>query len=750
MNFETLKLAFYAGGLMRRVLFALMLCLPLSVVAQHPKLSPPPPTPKKPVVDTYFGTKVVDNYQWLEKNDPQVREWTDAQNERSRSYMDALRVHPEIVDWLKKLMAVRSVSYYEIEDVGGKLFALKSQPGKQQDLLVTMDSPNDPASEHVVVDPTVIDPSGNTAIQFFTPSLDGKFVAVCLSQGGSEQGAVHVYDTATGKALSDVIPRVNFPTGGGSVAWNADGSGFYFTRYPHEGERPPQDLNFYQQVYFHKLGTPESQDTYVIGKDFPRIAEISLESGEGGRYLLVIVANGDGGQYEHFLRDPQGKWTQITHFDDQVSAGAFGPDQALYVVSRKDAPRGKMLRLPLASPELQKATVVIPQSTEVIQGFRFALSGFPANYVVTKDRIYVVDLVGGPTEIRVYDHSGHDLGKVPAEAVSTVSHPMVLKDGEVLFTQQSYTTPPGWYAFNPQTKKTQVTALHSTSPVSFSDVEVTRETAVSKDGTKVPLTILHKKGMKLDGSHPAVLTGYGGFDISISPGFDPALAAWLDSGGVWAIANLRGGGEFGEQWHEAGMGVHKQNVFNDFIACSEHLIKQGYTNPKQFGIEGGSNGGLLMGAVLTQRPDLYRAVVSVAGLYDMLRYETTQNGQFNVTEYGSVQTPRQFKALYAYSPYQHVKDGTKYPAVLLMIGQNDLRVDPWHSKKFAAALQAASTSQLPVLLLSFSNAGHGGIGASENEEVAMRAYEMSFFYDQLNVPFTAPPLMKAAAPASQR
>ncbi len=734
---------------MRRSLVLLLIVAPSLALAQHPKLAPPPPTPKNPVVDTYFGARVTDDYRWLEKNDPQVRAWTEAQTRRAQSYLDALPVHREIVAWLEQLMRLRSVDYYGIETAGGKLFALKSQPGKQQDMLVAMESPDRPGTERVV-DPNVLDRSGHTAIQFFVPSLDGKLVAVCLSAGGSENGTVHVYETATAKAMTDVVPRVNFATAGGSVAWDAEGAGFYYTRYPHEGERPPQDANFYQQVYFHKLGTPASQDSYVIGKQFPRIAEISLESSRDGHYLLTLVANGDGGQYEHFLRDAQGKWTQLTHFEDQISAAAFGPDQALYMVSRKDAPRGKMLRLPLATPDLKNASIAIPEGQDVVQGFRFALSGFPANYDITADRMYVVYVVGGPTEIRIFDHGGRALGKVPSGAVASVSSPLNLPEGGLLFSQVTFTTPSGWYEFNPKQDKTNLTALHSMSPVSFADIEVTRATATSKDGAKVPLTILHKKGMKLDGSHPALLTGYGGFGFSQTPGFDPTLAPWLDSGGVFAIANLRGGGEFGEQWHQAGMLTRKQNVFNDFIACSEYLIKSGYTSPRRFGIEGGSNGGLLMGAVLTQRPDLYRAVVSVAGLYDMLRYETTQNGQFNVTEYGSVKNSEQFKALAAYSPYQNVKPTTKYPAVLLPVGANDLRVDPWHSRKFAAALQADSTSGLPVLLLSFANAGHGGIGASESQAVAMQAYQDAFFFDRLGVQFTAPALQHAGGSGAKQ
>lgn len=740
---------------MKRLALFLFVVFSISSRAQQP-VAPPaqsaaeprisviaaaPSTAKRPVRDEYQDVKVVDDYRWLENNnDPEVRTWVEAQNTRTQAYLDSLPDRTKIYDWLEQLEKRQSATHYGLQAAGGLLFALKWQPGKQQAMLVTLKSPDDPASEHVVLDPTSIDPSGHTAIQFYAPSLDGKQIAVCLAEGGSEAGNVHVYDVATGKAQPDVVPRVNFPTAGGSVAWNADASGFYYTRYPHQGERPPQDINFYQQIYFHKLGTPSDHDSYVLGKNFPRIAEISLSTSDDGKYLLAIVANGDGGEYEHFLLGPEGKWKQLTQFADQISAAAFGADDVLYLVSRDGAPRGKMLRLSLATPDLKKATVIVPESEAVIQGFGFALSGFPANFAATRDRLYLVDVIGGPTQIRVFDHAGKPLGLVPIEPVSAVSQLLRLENGELLFRNSSYIKPGAWYVVDPQQNKTTVTALRSSSPVDFSDVEVVREFAVSQDGTKVPINIIRKKGIPLDGSHPTLLTGYGGFGISMTPGFDPSLRMWLDAGGVYAIANLRGGAEFGEEWHKAGMLTNKQHVFDDFIASAEHLIQAKYTNPQKLGIEGGSNGGLLMGAVLTQRPDLFRAVVSVAGLYDMLRFETTQNGQFNVTEYGSVRDPEQFRALYAYSPYQHVKDGTKYPAVLLTVGENDLRVDPWHSRKFAARLQAATASGKPVLLLSFSDAGHGGIGAGEDQQIAMETFNWAFLFDQLGVTFASPPL----------
>lgn len=709
----------------------LALILSVSAVAQQPKLAPPPATPKVPVTDVYHGVKVVDDYRWLENNSsPQVRSWVAAQNERARNYLDAQPDHARIYQWLKRINAASSPDYYGITDVKGALFAIKSQPGKQQDFLVTMKSINDPQSERVIVDPNEIDKTGGTSIQFYVPSLDGKLVAVCLSEGGSEAGTVHIYEVETGKALSDVIPRVNFPTAGGSLAWNADGSGFFYTRYPHQGERPPADVDFYQQIYFHKLGTSPDSDTYALGKDFPRIAEVGLIASSDGKYILASVENGDGGHYEHFLRGADGKWSQVTHFEDQITAVAFGPGDNLYMVSQKVAPRGQMLRM-APNESVRAAKVIIPQGQAVIEGFGFSLSGFLPAFATTNDRLYLAYQVGGPEEIRTFDSDGKPLSTVPVEPDSAVSQLVALQNGDLLFHNESYVKPGAWFLYSPQSQKTNETALRTTSPVSFDDVEAVRETATSRDGTKVPLTILRRRGTTLDGQHPTILTGYGGFGLSTTPEFDPRLKLWLDAGGIYSISNMRGGGEFGEDWHKAGMLTHKQNVYDDFIACAEHLIATKYTDPQKLGIEGGSNGGLLMGAVLTQRPDLFRAVVSVAGLYDVLRFEQTKNGQFNVTEYGSVKNPEQFRALYAYSPYHHVKPGTKYPAVLLTVGENDLRVDPWHSRKFAAALQADSTSGLPILLISYGNAGHGGIGAGEDLRTTMQAYSWTFFFDQL-------------------
>lgn len=717
--------------------FACALLFSPIAVAWQQNEAPLPATPKQPVVDEYHGVKVIDDYRWLEDDkNPQVAAWVAAQDKHARAILDPLPLHTEISRFMKKIAEGRSPSYYNLQMAGGVLFAMNSQPGKQQDMLVTLRSADDPGSRHVVLDPSQVDPTNATAIQYFAPSLDGSKVALSLAAGGTMEGTIHVYEVATGHALPDTLTRVTGFTGA-SVAWNPEGTGFYYTHYPREGERPAEDINFYEQLYFHKLGTEQSQDTYVIGKDFPRLAEILLSTSSDGRYLLAQVANSDTGLFEHFLRDPAGHWKQITQFSDEVSAVVFGDDD-LYMLSRKNAPRGKILRLPLSEPEFTKAKTIVPETSAVIQDFGFSIAGLQPSFVATKHLLYVTELVGGPSEIHIFDHEGKESGTVPSEPISAITQIVGLENDRILFGNQSYVNPQAWFYFEPATKKTSVSALRDTSPVSFADVEVVREFGVSKDGTRVPINILRRKGIKLDGRNPTILTGYGGFNYSQTPAFDPEVSAWLDAGGVSAIANLRGGGEFGEEWHEAGSLTHKQNVFDDFIACAEYLIKAGYTNPAKLAIEGGSNGGLLVTAAVTQRPELFRAVVSIAGLYDVLRLEITENGQFNAAELGSVKDAAQFKAIYAYSPYQHVRDGVKYPAVLFIVGENDPVVGPWQSRKMAARMQAASASGRPVLLISFANAGHGGIESSEDQQSAMDTYVLEFRFDQLGVKWANP------------
>ena len=704
-----------------RLLFLIGALIGLTLISL-PAVESTPQTPKKPVSKEYAGTMVEDPYQWLEKDDdPEVKAWSNAQNQRTRQYLDKLPDRAAIERQLTEWYAKTSPSYFSLISRPGTLFAMKFQPPKQQPLLVTLTSADDLKSEKVVLDPNVLDAKGTTAIDWFVPSLDGKHVAISLSKGGSEDGTLHFYETATGKALPDTIAHVQYPTAGGSAAWNNDGTGIYYTRFPRTGERPEADLNFYQQIYFHKLSTADTDDTYSIGKDFPRIAEIVLQASRDGRYILATVANGDGGDFAHYLLDPNGTWKQITQFSDQIKAARLGRDNALYLLSRAGAPRGKIPRLSLGTPELKNAVEIVPAGEAVIE-----------QIVPTANALYVGDLLGGPSQIRRFGLDGKGETMIPIPMISAVQEMVALEDNSLLFRDVSYTQPAAWFHCAQGKTEPVETALRTTSPVSFADIEVTREFAISNDGTKIPLNIIFRKGMKRDGQNPTLLYSYGGYGISMSPNFDFTRRLWFDRGGVYVVANIRGGGEFGEEWHKAGNLTRKQTVFDDFAAAAEYLIKEKYTRPEKLAIQGGSNGGLLMGAMITQHPDLVWAVVSAVGIYDMLRVELAPNGAFNVTEFGTVKNPEQFKALYAYSPYHHVVDGTKYPSILMMTGANDGRVAPYHSRKMTARLEEANKSDNPILLRTSSSAGHG-IGTALSERIKQLADIYAFLFAQLDM-----------------
>ncbi|WP_375768462.1 prolyl oligopeptidase family serine peptidase [Archangium gephyra] len=717
---------------------ALSLMLPLTSLAGAKGAVPPAPVAaKKAVVDTYHGTKVDDPYQWLEKSDdPEVRKWVDGQTAHMRAVLDKLPSRDAIRARITTLLSHKSAAHYAMVQRGGVLFSMKFQPPRQQSMLVVLPSVDDPSTARVLVDPMELDPSGHTTIDFFVPSLDGKKVAVSLSKDGTESGDVTVYDVSTGKALpGEVVPRVNGGTAGGSLTWNADGTGFFYTRYPRGEERPAEDRDFFQQVYFHKLGTPEDKDTYELGKGAPRIANYHLKTSDDGSHVLAILGNGDGGEYALYLRGPAGTWTQLSTFEDKLVDAAFGQDGALYALSRKDAPRGKVLRIALATPALDKATVLVPEGPSSIASFR-----------PTATRLYVVEQLGGPTRMRMVGLDGKELGVVPTPPVSSVGGGVYLGGDDLLLATSSYTEPVSLYRYGAKDGKLAKTALGRTSPVDTRDVVVDRVMCTSKDGTQVPLNILHGRGTKLNGNNPTLLTGYGGFNLSLSPGFNAMNFAFIEQGGVVAIANLRGGAEFGEEWHANGSLTKKQNVFDDFYACAKLLVDKKWTKPERLAIQGGSNGGLLMGAALTQHPEMYRTVLAHVGIYDMLRVELTPNGQFNTTEYGTVKNPEQFQAMYGYSPYHQVKDGVKYPSVLFTSGENDPRVDPFHSRKMVARLQEATGSKRPVLLRT-NNMGHG-MGTPLDQEIAEEVDVYAFLFNELGMKYK-PVDGKLSAPASK-
>ncbi len=654
-----------------------------------------PTTERKPVSDEYHGVTVVDDFRWLENfEDSVVKEWNAEQNSFTRSYLDTMSARSAIQRQLSELLGGTSTDYYGLNYCNGKLFAVKYQPPAQQPFLITLDSPDDQFSEKIILDVNKMNPDGTTSMDFYRPTIVG-----------------------------DTVPGVNGPTAGGDVAWMPDNSGFFYTRYPRQGERPDEDLSFYQQVFYHKLGTSTAEDSYVLGKQFPRIGEIELDASDDHKFFIATVSDGDGGEYSHYYRTESGEWTQITGFKNFIPVIKFAPDNSLYILSRKEAPKGKILRLAPNETDVTKAVVVVPEGNLVVHSFQ-----------PTKNYLYVTEMDGGPIRLRVLTLVGKEHYSTPLQPVRSIGGVLSMAGDNVLLRVSSYTEPSAWYRFDPEAKQMTRTALYKTSPADFSDVEVIREFALSKDGTKVPINIIRRKGTELDGNNPTILYGYGGYGISMTPGFDPTLRLWLDQGGVYVIANLRGGGEYGEEWHHAGNLTKKQNVFDDFAGCAEWLIDNKYTSTSRLCIKGGSNGGLLMGATFTQHPELFAACVSHVGIYDMLRVELDPNGEFNVTEFGTVKNPEHFKALRAYSPYHNVKGNTAYPAVMFLTGDHDGRVNPYQSRKMTARMQSASTSGKPILLRTSARTGHGG-GTALKDLIERETDAWSFIVNQLGVDF---------------
>jgi prolyl oligopeptidase len=703
--------------------------------------APAPSASQQPVTDSFHGVAVTDPYRWLEDwSDPRVEQWSAAQDRRSRAYLDALPYRQAIYDRLYRQISATSPSYYALRAAGGKVFALYNRPPKNQPMIAVLPSNADPAQARVVVDPNTLNPKGTTAVDWYVPSPDGTLLAVSMSENGSEDGAVHIFAVDSGKQVYEVLPRVQYPTGGGSLAWRADSKGFWYTRYPGT-ERPEADRHFYMAVYFHELGKDPARDVYVLGKGLPKIAEIALHNRQNTRYVLASVANGDGGEFAHYLIGKDGRVSQITHFADRVVAATIGPDDSIYLVSRQGAPRGKLLILPAATPLLARARMLVPQPEGSLLSDGES-GGSPLT--ITAHAIYVREIVGGPSRVEIYSHDGTRRGTLPLPEVATVNEVESLGDGTLLYDTETYLRPPYFSRYHEATGKAEETALAQTSPVRFEDTEVLRAFATSKDGTRIPLNIVRRKGTALNGANPLLLYGYGGYNASETPYFlGPPIRLWLDAGAVYVVANLRGGGEYGEDWHRQGALTHKQNVFDDFIACAQFLIDQHYTSPEHLGIMGASNGGLLMGGAFTQHPEMFRAVVSDVGIYDMLRTELEPNGVFNTTEYGSTKVPEQFKALYAYSPYHHVVHGTRYPAILMATGLHDGRVAPWQSRKMIARLQAAAEPGGKIYLTVSSDSGHGH-GSALSVRTNQRADTYSFLFDQLGLRFPQPD--KADAP----
>jgi len=693
--------------------------------AAIPKLRPPPATPRHPVVDVYHTVAVRDDYRWLENGKSRtVRQWTMAQNRRARGFLDSIPQRQEFAHRLEEITKRGYSFYVGFRSAGERLFALKFDSRRERPRLIVWDSDQELDRERVLLDSAKLARPGTTVnFDLVVPSPDGRLLAVCLSEGGTEEGDLRLVDVESGKRLRDVIHRAQ-RIGGSAVAWTPDGRGFYYLHHPSPGERPPEDLDFYQQVYFHRVGTSETDDTYSLGKEFPRIAQLDLASRSDPERYLVAVEHGDGGFYEYWVSDGKTPWVRVAEPTDGVVRAELGQDGNLYVVCRKGSPRGRVLRVKGPDWKLSEAELVVPEREWILEELAAA-----------RDHLYLKEQLGGIGRLDRLDLRTGVLEDVPLPPNSAVREVTPLSEGRVLFGVNTFLSPSEYFVVG-RGGVPVATALSSAAPADTSRWEVIREYATSRDGTRVPMSIIAPKGFVRDGTRPFLLTGYGGYGIPMSPNYAVWWIPWLEKGGLLGIANLRGGGEFGEDWHREGMLTKKQNVFDDFIACGDQLCQEKYTSHDRLGIFGGSNGGLLMGAVLTQRPDLARAVVADIGVFDALISESDSNGQYNVTELGTVKDREQFRALYAYSPYHHVVDGTPYPPTLLSTGENDRRVNPLNSRKMAARLQAATASDEPILLRTSGEWGHGP--TSFSDRVGLFADQLGFFADRLRSPVVRP------------
>jgi prolyl oligopeptidase len=679
----------------------------------HAASTKPPATPKHVVSESLAGLPVNDAYRWLENPEAaDVKTWIDAQNAYTEATIGAMPLGKALSARIREL-AITSTTRSSPTLAGGTLFYFENTPPQPQPVLVAKAWPD--GAPRTLVDLNKGD--GNTAITEYWPSPSGRYLAYGTAEGGSELTTIHILDSATGKALGDMLPLAGGGTTPQALAWDADEKGVTYARF--EAPKAGQPLREFDAVLaHHTLGEPASKDSTVFGKGYSHVAEYILLEGSGGKSVALLANEGDGGPAEVYLREGKGAFSRVIGRDADARSAAWIGDR-LFVVTFAGAPRGKIVSVGAGG----KTTPVLEQGDGAIQRVTPLGNGF-----------LVVRSAGPDWWADQYDAKAAFVRRVPLPATGIAIGGVASETGQdkALITYTGWTTPTHWAEYDGATGSLK-TVFEVKPAADYSKVRVTRVEGVSKDGSKIPVTVIAMDGVTPNGKRPTILYSYGGFGIPVTPGFVGANLAWLERGGVLAYANIRGGNEFGEAWHEQGQKLRKQNVFDDFYAAAQAMVSSNWTDTKHLGILGGSNGGLLMGAALTQHPEQYRAVVGAVGIYDVPRHETAfANGAYNVSEYGSVVDPAQAKATLAYSPLHNVKKGTAYPAVLLTTGANDPRVAPWQSRKFAASLQDATTSGQPVLLLTRMNAGHG-IGAPFSQRVGNAALSMTFFATELGL-----------------
>ena len=701
-----------------------------------------PVAPVRPVTDDYYGTKIVDNYRYMENlKDPEVQAWFKNQNDFTRATLANIPGRDKLLARIKELDQSVPVTVFGVQRLPGDLyFYRKVLAGENIPKLYVRKGLK--GAERLLVDPDKVEVAasnrskGKNALAYVDISQDGKYVAVGITPGGSENDTeIHVFDVATGRETGDVIFRAL----GGHPQWLPDNHSFTYGRLQDLPPGAPKtELRQKYREYLHVLGTDPKKDPAVFGYGVvPSIDVDPKQSGHisaspGSKYAIGWVKSGVSPNCNYYIEPVEAvgtsnsTWRKFADLSDDVTDVAMHGED-LYLLTFKDASRYKILRTDARHPGLSSAEVVVPPTETVVQDMRAA-----------QDALYVQVLDGGVDRLLRVPYG-------PKPKVENLALPLdgstFLMDSDprvpgILFALTSWTEMGNLYSYDPQAKRVTNTELEQFGSYGHDDnIEAVEIKVKSYDGTLVPLSIVYPKGIKLDGSHPTLLGGYGAYGfVTSSPAFDSTQIAWSERGGILATCGVRGGGEYGEDWHLAGKGPTKPNTWRDFIACAEYLIDKKYTSPAHLAGDGGSAGGILIGRAITERPDLFGAAIIDSGVLDALRAETTANGVGNIQELGSTKTKAGFKALYAMSSYHHVKDRTPYPAVLLTVGMNDPRVDPWESAKMTARLQAATSSGKPVLLRVDYAGGHGGIGATEQQWQESKADQWSFLLWQLGDP----------------
>lgn len=645
---------------------------------------------KDSVVDTYFGTQVADPYRWLEDDrSPETAAWVEAQNKMTRAYLDAI---PEREAIKKRLTELANVPRYGLPTaIGGKTYYWKNDGLQNQSVLYVEE--NDKTD--VVLDPNTLSADGSTSVSVFSPSRDGKYIGYGISVGGSDWNTFYVLDAQNRQPLSDKLEWVKFS----GFTWFQDG--FFYTRYPKPEGSALSTANENSAVYYHKIGTSQESDILVHADTQNPKVMWSVDITFDGKWLWLYSSEGTSGNAVWIRKiDSQkpfeGNWQQLVADRENNSQILTSQDGALYLVTDIDAPNQRLVKIDPAKLDRKDWVDVIPNRSERLESISFIGGKLIASYL--KDVA---------SQVEVFDITGMLEGKMELPSSGSVSGFSGWEDSTTCYYSfSSWAQPATIYSYSTETlastlyKKPKLACDPST-------LEVTQVFYPSKDDTKIPMSIVYKKGTKLNGKNPTLLYGYGGFDISITPSFSALRMALLERGCVFAVANLRGGGEYGDAWHKAGMLLNKQNVFDDFIAAAEYLIKEGYTSSQHLCINGGSNGGLLVGACMTQRPDLFAAAIPEVGVLDMLRYQNFTIGRGWAVEYGTSEDETHFNNLITYSPVHNIKAGVDYPATLVMTGDHDDRVVPAHSFKFAATLQELGAHKRPELIRIQTQAGHG-------------------------------------------